>query len=108
MASIVILLCAVIVYAWRIRTYNKAKVRAGFPSVKGTVVSSTVQEEVHEDNDKDAVSSRSYSYKPVVRFAYAVEGKGYENDRYAVLDQPRFSIPQSAQALIDKHPPGVR
>lgn len=105
-ASIALLLAAVFVYYWRVRSYNKAAVRAKFPSVSGSVVSSIVKEEVHEDNDKETGYSRSVSYVPVVRYAYSVDGKGYENDRYAVLDQPGFSVRESAQALVDRHPTG--
>lgn len=104
--SIAMLLCAVAVYAWRIRSYDKARERTKFPSVTGTVVFSDVQEKVVEDDDKDTVSSRSYSYIPVVRYAYTVDGKGYANDRYSVLDQPGFSLPQSAQAFVERHPAG--
>lgn len=105
-ASIALLLAAVFVYYWRVRNYNKAAVRAKFPTVSGSVVSSVVKEEVHEDNDKDTGYSRTVSYVPVIRYAYTVDGRSYENDRYAVLDQPGSSNVNLAQAMIDRHPPG--
>ena len=105
-ASIALLLAAVFVYYWRVRTYNKAALRAKFPTVTGSVVSSVVREEVQEDNDKDAGYSRTVSYVPVIRYSYSVEGRPYENDRYSVLDQPASSSRSLAQAIADRYPHG--
>jgi hypothetical protein len=106
-ASIALLLAAVFLYYWRVRTYNKAAVRAKFPTVTGSVVSSVVREEVHEDNDKETGYSRSVRYVPVIRYSYSVGGSPYENDRYAVLDQPGSSNSSIAQAIVDRYPKGT-
>jgi hypothetical protein len=104
--SILLLLCAIGIYLWRRWRYRKALSKSSYPALTGHVLHTTVREEIEEPENDGGVNTRTVTYHPVIRYSYTVDGQQYENDRYSVLDDTRFSSWEPAQELLSKFPVG--
>jgi hypothetical protein len=104
--SILLLLCAVGLFLWRKRSYGKALSKSSYPAITGKVLHTSVREEVDESDTDGGVNTRTVTYHPVIRYTYSVDGKAYENDRYSVLEDGRYSDWESAQEFVSKFPVG--
>jgi hypothetical protein len=89
-----------VVCLWGLWEAFQAHRSASWPSVAGTVVSSTVAA-----GTSGTGKSRSTTYKAKVTYRYQVDGAAYEND---VLRPGQFSmgLMSGAQKDVRQHPPG--
>jgi hypothetical protein len=72
-----------------------------FRAVPAVVLSSRV----HAERSLDDRDRERFLYRPVVRFAYEVDGRRYESDRYA-FDETSSSDDAYATRVAQKYPPG--
>jgi hypothetical protein len=80
------------------RLRRKAKSAMRWPTVNGTIVSSTV--ESHFDSDGDTM------YGASVRYKYQIGRNEYESDRLEWGTHVSTNRPQQAEAIVKKYPPG--
>lgn len=92
---------------WLILRYQKNKEKAhqslNWPKTSGRVIESRIAE--HESEDEDG--HVTYTYSPVVRYEYQVNGVAYTGGQVAIGGSGiAISNNNKVQQMIDQYPPG--
>ena len=87
-----------------VREFNLARASQRWPSVPGKVISTNVIYQAPMNTDMDS-SSRA-SYRPVIEYAYAVNGVSYRaNHRVFGDESVVYGTFSRAKAIVDDYPP---
>ncbi|WP_169980724.1 DUF3592 domain-containing protein [Tautonia rosea] len=89
-----------------VSTIGQYRKLATYRPVEATVVSKSV--DVHSQTTRNARTggvSRSFSYRPIVRYQYEVEGRSMTSETVCPLDWPSFRA-RGARKLIDRYEVG--
>jgi len=95
---------AILLVAWRMRSYRKALGKASYPTVAGTIVRSELEVREDSSTDDNGVREVSYDYLPHVEFTYTVGGRTFRGDRIHVLESRRSHIRSDAAKVLDAYP----
>lgn len=97
---------AVFVYVKRRNRFSRAMRELKFPVISGKIISSSLREETHESESDMGHREKSYSWHPVIHYAYDVSGSTYQGHRYAIMSEPSFNNLERAEDFRSKFKPG--
>ncbi len=87
-----------------VREFKLARASRRWPSVLGKVISANVIYQAPINTDMDSHYRRG-SYRPVIEYAYAVNGKNYRaNHRVFGDESVAYTISSRAEAIVNNYP----
>jgi hypothetical protein len=95
---------AILLVAWRIRSYRKALEKASYPTVAGTIVRSELEVREESSTDDNGVRDVSYEYVPHVEFTYNIGGRTFRGDRIHILESRRSHLRSDAARVLEAYP----
>ncbi len=88
-----------------VREFKLAQASRRWPAVPGKVISANVIYEAPINTDLDSQYRRG-SYRPVIEYAYAVNGKSYRaNHRVWGDESVAYTSSHRAEAIVNDYPP---
>jgi hypothetical protein len=84
---------------------RKARKRAAWPTVAGSILSTDVVEHRRSVSGKHG-SRKSVSYEPIIKYSYSVDGKNYSGKRIAAASENMISK-RAAEKRIGKFSSGT-
>jgi len=91
------------------RAFNQVRLvlqSKGWPSVPGTVISSTVIKKINKHENNEGRVSYYSTYQPDIEFRYEVNSTSFTSYQRVIGDAPIFSDEKKANEIVTKYPVG--
>ncbi|MEM6381143.1 MAG: DUF3592 domain-containing protein [Pseudomonadota bacterium] len=83
-------------------------VRVWFLSMRWDFALGTVRGSLIEPARSDDALRQVQGFKPVIRYAYDIDGQTYVSSRFSATKEPFFSEESDARAFIERFPHGAK
>jgi len=93
-------------YTWtqRQRQLAAARLKAGWPTVSGTITANALDEVEEESTTSDGTTETTTRYSPRIEYTYEAHGRAMTGTRIHVLEDPAYATRGGAQAVCDRFP----